>query len=170
MRTTDALIIGMELGRIRGALDAWEESKHPRADNGQFTSGAGGGGKSATFKEATKRRSQTKAKENEAAVSKAKKTLSDIDKKIAQAKKDGDQKRVSFLEATKKRAEKTSGKPTKEEINAFIAKVTGKEPYYGISPEDEKKIKTTKYRVDHGQAAPEDLQIVARQILEKRKK
>ena len=44
MRTTDALRIGMELGQIRGALDAWEENKHPRADNGQFTSGAGGGG------------------------------------------------------------------------------------------------------------------------------
>ena len=44
MRTTDALRIGMELGRIRGALDAWEENKHPRADNGQFTSGSGGGG------------------------------------------------------------------------------------------------------------------------------
>lgn len=44
MRTTDALRIGMELGRIRGALDAWEENKHPRSDNGQFTSGAGGGG------------------------------------------------------------------------------------------------------------------------------
>jgi hypothetical protein len=185
----------MELGRIRGALDAWEESKHPRANNGQFTSGSGGGGssktpaqkepkassgnpiseakkigqmtgteerkkavaefatknkisredasllikqaelgqktgmlntllkhfqknaasssggggKSATFKETTKRRSQTKAKENEAAASKAKETLSDIDKKIAQAKKDGDQKRVSFLEATKKRAEKKAG-------------------------------------------------------------
>lgn len=48
MRTTDALIIGMELGRIRGALDAWEESKHPRADNGQFTSGAGGSGSTST--------------------------------------------------------------------------------------------------------------------------
>lgn len=138
--------------------------------------GSGGGSSNTSenakaFLEATKRRSQTKAKETEAAASKAKKTLSDIDKKIAQAKKDGDQKRVSFLEATKKRAEKkASSKPTKEEINAFIAKVTGKEPYYGISPEDEKKIKTTKYRVDHGQAAPEDLQVLARQILEKRKK
>lgn len=46
MRTEDALKIGMALGRISKTLDAWEESKHPRADNGQFSSGGGGGGKS----------------------------------------------------------------------------------------------------------------------------
>ena len=39
MRTADALKIGMALGRISKTLDAWEESKHPRADNGQFSSG-----------------------------------------------------------------------------------------------------------------------------------
>ena len=45
MRTADALKIGMALGRISKTLDAWEESKHPRADNGQFSSGGGGGAK-----------------------------------------------------------------------------------------------------------------------------
>lgn len=44
MKTADALKIGMALGRISKTLDAWEESKHPRADNGQFSSGGGGGG------------------------------------------------------------------------------------------------------------------------------
>ena len=43
MKTKDALKIGMALGRMIGTLDAWEESKHPRADNGQFSSGGGGG-------------------------------------------------------------------------------------------------------------------------------
>ena len=44
MRTADALTIGMALGRIKGTLDAWEESKHPRRPDGKF--GSGGGGKS----------------------------------------------------------------------------------------------------------------------------
>ena len=44
MRTKDALMIGFQLGRIQRTLDAWEESKHPRADNGQFSSSPGGGG------------------------------------------------------------------------------------------------------------------------------
>ena len=35
------------LQRIR-AWDAWEESDHPRANNGQFTSGGGGGGREAS--------------------------------------------------------------------------------------------------------------------------
>lgn len=46
MRTADALKIGMALGRISKALDAWEESKHPRADNGQFSSGGESSNKS----------------------------------------------------------------------------------------------------------------------------
>lgn len=41
MKTADALKIGMALGRISRTLDAWEESKHKREDNGQFTSGGG---------------------------------------------------------------------------------------------------------------------------------
>lgn len=44
MRVQDALMIGRALGRIEKTLDAWEESKHPRADNGQFSSSGGGGG------------------------------------------------------------------------------------------------------------------------------
>lgn len=52
MRTVDALRIGMELGKISRTLDAWEESKHKRADNGQFTSG---GGSSAPQKSETKK-------------------------------------------------------------------------------------------------------------------
>jgi hypothetical protein len=47
MRTTDALMIGMALGRIRATLDAWEESKHPRQPDGKFGKG---GGSSATKK------------------------------------------------------------------------------------------------------------------------
>ena len=39
MRTKDALAVGMALGRIRGTLDAWEESKHPRQPDGRFGSG-----------------------------------------------------------------------------------------------------------------------------------
>lgn len=50
MRTVDAIRIGMALGRISKTLDAWEESKHPRADNGQFSSG----GSSATISGETK--------------------------------------------------------------------------------------------------------------------
>ena len=46
MRVQDALMIGRALGRIERTLDAWEESKHPRADNGQFSSGGGGGSSS----------------------------------------------------------------------------------------------------------------------------
>ena len=46
MKVQDAFRIGRALGRIERALDAWEESKHPRADNGQFSSGGGGGGSS----------------------------------------------------------------------------------------------------------------------------
>ena len=46
MKVQDAFRIGRTLGRIERALDAWEESKHPRADNGQFSSGGGGGGSS----------------------------------------------------------------------------------------------------------------------------
>lgn len=42
MRTTDALRIGMALGRIGATLDAWEESKHPRQPDGKFGSGGGG--------------------------------------------------------------------------------------------------------------------------------
>ena len=41
MRTSDALAIGMALGRIRGTIDAWEESKHPRRPDGKFGSGGG---------------------------------------------------------------------------------------------------------------------------------
>ena len=51
MKVQDAFRIGHALGRIERALDAWEESKPPRADNGQFSSGGGGGessGKSGT--------------------------------------------------------------------------------------------------------------------------
>lgn len=55
MRTTDALAIGMALGRIKGTLDAWEESKHPRADNGQFSSSPGGGSTKADLKEGRKK-------------------------------------------------------------------------------------------------------------------
>lgn len=43
MKTKDALAIGIKLGRLQWTLDAWEESKHPRADNGQFSHSAGGG-------------------------------------------------------------------------------------------------------------------------------
>ena len=43
MRTSDVLIIGRALGRVERTLDAWEESKHPRAANGQFGSGSGSG-------------------------------------------------------------------------------------------------------------------------------
>lgn len=46
MRVQDALMIGRALGRIEKTLDAWEESKHPRADNGQFSSSGDGGGSS----------------------------------------------------------------------------------------------------------------------------
>ena len=41
MRTTDALKIGIALGRIGATLDAWEESKHPRQPDGKFGSGGG---------------------------------------------------------------------------------------------------------------------------------
>ena len=34
----------VNLERLRGCDAMWEENKHPRADNGQFTSGSGGGG------------------------------------------------------------------------------------------------------------------------------
>lgn len=34
----------VNLERLRGTDAMWEETKHPRADNGQFTSGSGGGG------------------------------------------------------------------------------------------------------------------------------
>ncbi|WP_276691509.1 hypothetical protein [Acidaminococcus massiliensis] len=37
MKTKDALAIGIKLGRLQQTLDAWEESKHPRANNGQFS-------------------------------------------------------------------------------------------------------------------------------------
>lgn len=43
MKTKDALAIGIRLGRLQRTLDAWEESKHPRANNGQFSHSAGGG-------------------------------------------------------------------------------------------------------------------------------
>ena len=43
MKTKDALAIGIKLGRLQRTLDAWEESKHPRANNGQFSHSAGGG-------------------------------------------------------------------------------------------------------------------------------
>lgn len=43
MKTCDALSIGIKLGRLQKTLDAWEESKHPRANNGQFSHSAGGG-------------------------------------------------------------------------------------------------------------------------------
>lgn len=46
MRVQDAFSIGRALGRIERTLDAWEESKHPRADNGQFSSSGGGSGSS----------------------------------------------------------------------------------------------------------------------------
>ena len=39
----------VNLERIR-AVDTWEENKHPRADNGQFTSGSGGGSAAQTLK------------------------------------------------------------------------------------------------------------------------
>lgn len=34
----------VNLERIRACDAGWDESKHPRADNGQFMSGGGGGG------------------------------------------------------------------------------------------------------------------------------
>lgn len=34
----------VNLERIRACDAGWDENKHPRADNGQFTSGGGGGG------------------------------------------------------------------------------------------------------------------------------
>ena len=39
----------VNLERIR-AVDAWEENKHPRSENGQFTSGSGGGGAAQALK------------------------------------------------------------------------------------------------------------------------
>jgi hypothetical protein len=48
MRTTDALRIGMALGRIGATLDAWEESKHPRRPDGKFGSGGGTSSKSSS--------------------------------------------------------------------------------------------------------------------------
>lgn len=43
MRTSDALAIGVNLGRLQRTLDTWEEGKHPRAKNGQFSHSAEGG-------------------------------------------------------------------------------------------------------------------------------
>ena len=43
MKTKDALAIGIKLGRLQRTVDAWEENKHPRAKNGQFSHSAGGG-------------------------------------------------------------------------------------------------------------------------------
>lgn len=43
MKTRDALAIGIKLGRLQRTMDAWEESKHPRANNGQFSHSAGSG-------------------------------------------------------------------------------------------------------------------------------
>lgn len=53
MRTTDALMIGMALGRIRATLDAWEESKHPRRPDGKFGKGGGTSNKSSGEKSNT---------------------------------------------------------------------------------------------------------------------
>ena len=44
MKTKDALMIGFQLGRIQRTLDEWDESKHKRDENGQFSSTGGGGG------------------------------------------------------------------------------------------------------------------------------
>ena len=43
MKTYDAYRIGRAVERLSRTLDAWEESKHPRANNGQFSHSAGGG-------------------------------------------------------------------------------------------------------------------------------
>lgn len=44
MKTTDAFLIGIELGKFRKTIDEWEESKHKRAPNGQFSSTGGSAG------------------------------------------------------------------------------------------------------------------------------
>lgn len=44
MKTYDAYLIGRAVERLNRTLDAWEESKHPRAKNGQFAKSSGGGG------------------------------------------------------------------------------------------------------------------------------
>lgn len=103
MRTADALKIGMALGRISKTLDAWEESKHPRADNGQFSSSSGGGGdgRKEAFAKATKKVKAQRAEKEKANKKQAKKVLADIDDRISKAKQDGDYKKVVFLQATK---------------------------------------------------------------------
>ena len=102
MRTADALKIGMALGRISKTLDAWEESKHPRADNGQFSSGGGGGdGRKEAFAKATEKVKAQRAEKEKANKKQAKKVLADIDDRISKAKQDGDYRKVVFLQATK---------------------------------------------------------------------
>jgi archaellum component FlaC len=64
MRTTDALRIGMALGRIGATLDAWEESKHPRQPDGKF--GSGGSSNASSSKSTTGSKSQIEKLESKA--------------------------------------------------------------------------------------------------------
>lgn len=75
--------------------------------------------KQKAFKEATARVTKRRSKEESAKIERAKETLKDIDKRIAEAKADGDGKRVSFLEATKNSAKKA----IREEMHKKLEKL-----------------------------------------------
>ena len=79
--------------------------------------------KQKTFTEATKRVNERRSKEESVKIERAKETLKDIDKRIAEAKKAGDDKRVSFLQATKNRAEnKVNKSGTNKSESPYIKK------------------------------------------------
>lgn len=133
MRTTDALIIGMELGRIRGALDAWEESKHPRRPDGKF--GSGGGNSSSVKKDLKEGRKKVKSGEW------TKADYENQKKGIAAAKKAQQRK-----------------KQENEKINSAVKKYKQLMASGKISKEDKEDLKYGRRMVESGEWTEKDFE------------
>lgn len=113
----DALNKYYDGGTVRKAdtpEKANEAVKNKYSEYGGYKAPEFHGTKEEIFKQATENVKKAEAEKRKLETAQARKTLKDIDKRIAQAKADGDGKRVIFLEATKNRAEKTLKANTSE--------------------------------------------------------
>lgn len=119
----DALNKYYDGGTVRKAdtpEKANEAVKNKYSEYGGYKAPEFRGTKEEIFKQATENVKKAEAEKRKRESAQAQKTLKNIDKRISKAKADGDEKQVSFLEATKNRAEKTLKANTPEKANAAV--------------------------------------------------
>lgn len=112
----------LNLERLRAYDAEWEEDKHPRAENGQFTSGGSAGSSSGAS--GTKKYNQNELKPKEQKASKS--PL----RQAAEAVQGGDGRLKGYkgLSFTQETSEADSGTPAGEVHNFIVGNLKGKEP------------------------------------------